>query len=238
MRCPVLWVRAQRVAAVLLVVGALPLAGARAAECPKPEQPALSQTLSRWNEAGRSSDVMDCAISIAGENNPADLPDEVRYQIANLMSEAMANLFRNTAPLRLHAAAAADAWQAYLQYVKEPRDDRRLRFALTKLMQNARYDGFDQRVRFIASSVGKARQAIDITHANLLFSTLKRCPSWTIVRAKLACSKECAGHAETAVSELRKELGTMPWQRSPGLVQLSANAAALEEERAQCASTE
>ena len=221
---------------LLLVLEFVPaLAWADDRTCPKPEQPVLSQTLSRWVKEGWHDDVLRCAREIAAGFNIDELSDDVRYQLAHSASESVSELFEYSGPLGNDAAVAADAWESYLRRVQEPRDIRRIRFGITKLMQFARYHRFGERLSFIATAVGKAGTMVEVSHANLLFSTLKRCPAWTELSKRLGCTPACIKHAESTLAQLRAELGELPWTGSAGLMQLSANASAINDEREACA---
>jgi hypothetical protein len=188
-------------------------------------------------KARRSEDAAECIRSAAADQDLSALPDEVRYQLALQMSNAMVALYDQSRPLPKDARVTADLWQAYLEHVREPIDAARLAFGTQVLLQQGRYGKLEERLPVLLSAVQRAAPAMSGKQADLLFSTLKRCPRWDTLSTRLACTAACKALAESATSTLERHFGSHPWTGSPGLAKLSQNTRGLKDEAAACTPT-
>lgn len=205
--------------------------------CPPPEQPVLGQTLAKMNAARRGEDVMTCIRSISDEHDLSTMTDDVRYQLALQMSNAMSSLYDESKPLASDAREAVKLWGTYLAHASPPLDATRLNFGISKLIQQGRYLDFAHHLPEVLDGVAKAGALVEAKQSDLLFSTLKRCPEWSRVRTTLRCSAQCKEVVEGALGRLRAALGDPPWSGSTGMARLSANAQALNKESSECSTT-
>lgn len=205
-----------------------------AQKCPRPVQPELAQGLTALTKSKRSDDAMTCIRVIYRSTTSTPLTDDVRYQLALQMSDAMDAIYDDSPPLAPDARDASDLWEAYLSEVTEPFDASRISFGLGKLIQQARYVDFEQRLPTILSSIGKVKSRLEAKQADLLFSTIKRCPNWSRLSDNLACTAACLELADSVLNTLNKEFGSLPWAGSQGLARMSVNSQALTREKAAC----
>lgn len=202
--------------------------------CPPPLQPTLGQTLAQMNAAGRGGDVIVCIRSIVAENELGEMSDDLRYQLALQMSDAMHSRYGKRVPSVRNVRDAASLWEAYLKNASLPLDSSRLNFGIGKLTQLGRYEAFSERLPSIIVGIEKVGASIDKKQSDLIFSTLKRCPDWSQVSDRMTCTSECNAVVDSALAGLEAIFGDLPWSLSPGISRLSANALALKEEKLEC----
>lgn len=202
--------------------------------CPPPQQPALGQVLTRMINADRPDDALDCLRGIQRDADLGSLTDEVRYQLGLLASEAIFNLTHGSPPMKPDARHAAELWDAYLTSVGKPYDPVRINTALKQLVQYGRFTDFNSHLTTLIKGTGKLGSALRPDVAELLISTIQRCPSWDRTSSRLACQKDCKAIAESALDSLENELGKAPWTGSEGLTRLSSKAQGLKKEVAAC----
>jgi hypothetical protein len=203
--------------------------------CPPPEQPLLGQVLSQMNSARRGEDAVTCIRLIVSANELSELSDEVRYQLALQMSNAMDSLYEESRPLADDARDAANLWGEYLKNAGSPLDAKRLNFGVNKLIQVSRYLDFPQRLPVILEGVGKVGSLIEMRQSDFLFSTIKRCPNWSRVNVAIQCTLQCMEISDLVLTSLKSKFGELPWSGSSGISRLSLNASALNKEKLECA---
>lgn len=213
------------------------------AVCPEPVQPELGKSLRAMLADRGFYPVMECIHSIqdalesTGESE--SMPDEVRYELASRMSDAMKGHYEQANPSTEVQRYAAQLWSNYLDRLSPPVDAVRVRFATMKLMQHGRNADFPSWLPSILKGVGLARSVLNPELGNTLFSTLKRCPAFGVESIKLSCSETCVDLADQALAQLKVELGgPFPWTGNAGLVRMGTNAQALEKERNACLSVD
>lgn len=201
-------------------------------DCPLPQQPMLSNTLSQMINARQGDTAMQCIIKIADRESDSsdEYPDEVRYQLAKQASDALESL--EAEGINAYQVRAAKLWESYLSRISEPLDRTRLPFGITKIMQHARSGAFEDYLPVIAQAMNRARAWITPAQADQLFATLKRCPQWSSAKPALAmpCINPCGAIGKTFITTLSSEFGATPWAGSNGVKRLAVNARAVEGE--------
>lgn len=200
--------------------------------CPAMRQPELGNGLDRMIRGARAADAIDCVRQY--ESSADEQSDEIRYQLAQQLSNAMEQLAGLGDSLQADRQLATRLWAGYLERQREPFDANRAAFATRKLTQLARYTGMSERLPTIATGIRSARPRLDAELANLVFTSLRRCSAWTRPDSRWTCTAECRELTLGFVERLRKELGDPPWPQSDGLRRLTQNAQSLEREARAC----
>lgn len=202
--------------------------------CPPPQQPVLSQVFQAMLRARRPDDAIACVRSIKKSHAVSEMSDEVRYQLAQGMSDAMSLLYEDTAPFPDDARDAAELWAEYVDAVALPYDLRRINIGVIRVIQYSRYSSFPDRIPLLVRGIDKAKLGLSTDTSDQFFSALKRCPNWTKVSKQLTCLTQCMDLVSRTLNDLTAQLGEPPWTASAGLARLSTNAAAIAAERQTC----
>lgn len=205
------------------------------AACPQPEQPALSQTLEPLIAGGHAASAMSCIAQLHRQQQEEGsvYPDEVRYQLAKLYSDAIYRLSKGAlgAARESDHSMATELWRRYVDEVHAPYDSTRALTGFDRILQHGRYGKLDDALPSIARAASIGRKALAPQQANNLFSLVKRCPLWrqTVDPPPNAlCSQPCAAVGSSLVASLRRELGSDKWDGAPGLSRLAENLKAFE----------
>lgn len=185
-------------------------------------------------EAKLADDAITCIRSIRDAVEVSRMSDEVRYELALKMSDAIHALYDGTKALASDDRDAAELWSSYLKHASDPVDRTRARNATSKLILHSRYARFPKYLSSIAVGLRRSGEEVTVAIADLMFSTLIRCPSWNKPRDELQCSDLCVATAKDALSILEAEIGPRPWVASTGRQRLETNAAALQQRIKKC----
>ena len=200
--------------------------------CPPMRQPELSQGLDRMIRARRAADAIDCVRQ--HESSAEEQSDELRYQLAQQLSNAMEQLAGLGDSRQVDRRLAARLWAGYLEQQQRPFDANRAAFATRKLTQLARYTGMEERLPAIATGIRAARARLDTELANLVFTSLRRCSAWTRPDSRWTCSVACRELTLDFIERLRQHFGEPPWPQSEGMRRLAQNAQSMEREARAC----
>jgi hypothetical protein len=201
-----------------------------AQQCPAADQPDLATVLGKMINGGRADDAMQCVITIAvdGRESGAFHPEEVRYQLAKLASDAIEALGGEV--FSAYHSEAAMLWDAYLENLSEPYERSRITFGITKLMQHGRSGPFHERFPVLAKAMAQAKAWITPSQSDQLFTIVKRCPNWhvPVKVSQITCATPCPAHGRHLLDALALNFGRDGWSASEGARRLATNAKALE----------
>lgn len=206
--------------------------------CPTLVHPTWGKRIDAIISTGRGYDAIKCIAEIEASGILPEHTDELRYDVAQKMSDAMYQVYGQRRALPIHNRLAADLWSVYLTHASESEvaDSLRAKTATKNLILHSRYVKFDSYIVPLMRGIRRSGSSIDTELANLLYSTAKRCPDWSQVKVENhnACTSVCLEFTNKFLDNIEQTIGQTPWSGSQGLNRLELNHAAMRSEVKTC----